>query len=74
MSDTPQKEPIVIHLGKKSRKQIKKYKKGIGSMFMEVQQIIARTNAQTPAEDEVVPMVVLHRNKKRKKKKKKYKM
>ena len=29
----------VIHLGKKSRKEIKKFKKGYGKMFMEVQQV-----------------------------------
>jgi len=53
----------VIHLGKKSRKEIKKYKKGYGKMFMEVQQVLDRAKATAAAGENVLPIVVLHRKK-----------
>jgi len=55
--------PNVIHLGKKSRKEIKKYKKGYGKMFMEVQQILERAKANAPAGEEILPVVVIHKKK-----------
>ena len=59
--------PNVVHLGKKSRKEIKKYKKGVGSMFMEVQQLLAKAQANAKPGEEVVPIVVLHKKKQKKK-------
>jgi len=53
----------VIHLGKKSRKEIKKFKKGYGKMFMEVQQVIERAKTTAPAGQNVLPMVGLFRKK-----------
>jgi len=53
----------VIHLGKKSRKEIKKFKKGYGKMFMEVQQVIGHAKKTTTAGEDVLPIVVLHRKK-----------
>jgi len=58
--------PQVIHLGKKSRKEIKKYKQGIGVMHMEVQHVLAQAKAQAGSEKEVLPVVVVHRKKKKK--------
>ncbi|MFN0203308.1 MAG: hypothetical protein ACKVTZ_17405 [Bacteroidia bacterium] len=58
--------PNVIHLGKKSKKEIKKYKMGIGTMFMEVQHIVSQAKTQAGAEHEILPMVVVHRKKKKK--------
>jgi hypothetical protein len=55
--------PNVIHMGKTSRKAIKKYKKGYGKMFMEVQQVAERAKATAPAGENVLPIVVLHRKK-----------
>ena len=59
--------PHVIHLGKKSRKQIKKFKKGYGAMHHEVQSVIAQANEQVGPDKEVLPIVVTHGRKRRKK-------
>ena len=59
--------PHVVHLGKKSRKQIKKYKKGFGAMHYEVQHIVSQAKEQLGTEKEVLPVVVVHRRKKKKK-------
>jgi len=56
----------VIHLGKKSRKEIKKFKKGYGKMFMEVQQVIERAKSTAPAGQDVLPVVGLFRKKMKK--------
>lgn len=56
----------VVHLGKKSKKQIKKYRKGYGSMYEEVQQVLARAKSNANAGESVVPMVVVHHRKKKK--------
>lgn len=58
--------PHVIHLGKKSRKEIKRYKQGIGTMHMEVQHILSQAKTQAGPEKEVLPVVVVHRKKKKK--------
>jgi hypothetical protein len=58
--------PAIIHLGKKSRKQIKKYKQGLGTMFLEVQHVLANAQTQTESNTSVVPTVVVHRRKNKK--------
>lgn len=66
MNTTDVNPPQVIHLGKKSRKEIKKYKQGIGTMFMEVQHVLSQAKQQVGPEKEVLPIVVVHRKKKKK--------
>jgi hypothetical protein len=65
MTDNPA-SPMVIHLGKKSRKQIKKYRQGLGTMFLEVQHVLANAKTQAGPDNEVVPTVVVHRRKRKK--------
>jgi len=63
MSKLPDLEGAqVIHLGKVSRKQINKYKKGYGKMFTEVQQVVAKAKREQLGST-VVPSVVVHRRK-----------
>ena len=66
MDTNTDQTPQVIHLGKKSRKQIKRYKQGIGAMHMEVQQLIAQAKQELGEEKDVLPVVVVHRKKKKK--------
>jgi DNA primase catalytic subunit len=61
-----QQFPNVIHLGKKSRKEIKKYKKGIGTMFTEVQQLLEKAKANAAPGEDVIPMVAIHKRKMKK--------
>lgn len=64
MADLP--VPHVIHLGKKSKKDIKKFKKGHGSMHYEVQSVIARAKEQlADSGKEPLPVVVTHSKKKK---------
>lgn len=57
-------QPVnVTHLGKKSRKEIKKFKKGYGKLFLEVQQVIDRAKSTAPAGNDVLPVVVSFRQK-----------
>ena len=58
--------PTVIHLGKKSRKQIKQYKKGFGNMFMEVQHLVTNLKAKAGPNTDIVPTVVVHQKKRKK--------
>ncbi|MFN0214790.1 MAG: hypothetical protein ACKVT2_11085 [Saprospiraceae bacterium] len=58
--------PQVVHLGKKSRKEIKMYRQGIGSMHLEVQQLIGHSKNMLGPGKEVLPLVVVHRKKKKK--------
>lgn len=59
--------PQVVHLGKKSRKDIKMYKQGIGTMHLEVQQLVAHSKEMLGGGKEVMPIVVIHRKKNKKK-------
>ena len=56
----------VVHLGKKSKKQVKKYRKGYGSMYDEVQHVLAKAKTNAAPGENVVPMVVVHHRKKKK--------
>ncbi|WP_259065704.1 hypothetical protein HDF24_02635 [Mucilaginibacter sp. X4EP1] len=53
----------VVYLGKKSKKQIKKYRKGYGSMYDEVQHVLAKANANAGENKGLLPMVIVHRKK-----------
>lgn len=55
----------VIHLGKKSKKEIKKYKQGFGAMHMEVQHVLGQVKTQA-GDQSVLPIVVVHKAKKKK--------
>lgn len=60
--------PIVIDLGKKKRKVIKKLKRGTGSAMDEVQQALAEVRASLGAEGtnrEIVPVVLIYQKKTR---------
>ncbi len=59
-------QPHVVHLGKKSKKQIKRYRKGYGSMFNEVHGVVSQTKAEYGDEKQILPIVVVHRRKKKK--------
>jgi hypothetical protein len=53
--------PIVINLGKKSRKKIKKLKKGEGSMVAEVNDAVEQVRARLPESEknkDIVPIVM----------------
>jgi hypothetical protein len=65
MKDNAQ-SPNVIHLGKKSKKEIKKYKQGVGTMFTEVQQVLTQLKSNAGPGENVQPMVVIHRKKRKK--------
>lgn len=58
--------PQVIHLGKKSRKEIKMYRQGVGTMHMEVQHLLTQAKAQAGPDKKVLPMVVVHKKKRKK--------
>jgi hypothetical protein len=55
-----QKAPVIVNLGKNSRKRIKKLKRGEGSLMLEVQQklSILKSGGQISADAEPVVFVV----------------
>lgn len=62
--DEAKPTPTVIHLGKKSRKDIRNYQQGVGTMFIEVQQLVEKARESTGKN--VLPLVVVHRKKRKK--------
>lgn len=58
-------QPIVIHMGKKKKKQIKKYHKGKGSMFEEVKATIEQLKKQYQDTNSIQPVVVISKKKQR---------
>jgi len=61
--------PIVLDLGKTSRKKIKRLKKGRGPLLEDVQAAVAQVQEQLGAENsgkQIVPVVVLYRKRPRK--------
>ncbi len=72
MSETPQAPmaPIVLDLGKVKRKQIKKLKRGTGSLLAEVHEAVATVHHELGGEAEsreLVPLVLLYERKRKKK-------
>lgn len=60
--------PIVVSIGKKSKKQIKRLKRGKGRAMSEVLEVVAQVQAnlgQQAADKIVVPVVVVYRSKER---------
>lgn len=62
-------EPIIINLGKKKRKQIKRLKKGKGKLWREVMDVVDEVGEQIEVEGEgptLVPIILLYRRKDKK--------
>ena len=60
--------PIVVSIGKKSKKQIKRLKRGKGRAMSEVMDVVAQVQANLGAQAAdkiVVPVVVVYRTKPR---------
>lgn len=59
-------EPVVVDLGKKSKKQIKNLKRGKGKLVADVAAVIEELKAQAGADaagKEFVPVVIVYRRK-----------
>ena len=68
-SESGSGKPIIIDLGKKSRKQIKRLKRGEGRLVREVDEAMEEVAAQlgeTVEGKELVPVVVLYRQREKK--------
>jgi hypothetical protein len=62
--DTPQtKPPIVLDLGKIKKKDIKKLKDGEGRLVSKVSAAVAQAQLNLPAGKEVIPVVIVYRQK-----------
>lgn len=56
-----------IHLGKRSKKKIRKFGYGgVGKMKLEIQQILDQMQSQMDEDRELIPIIVIHRRKKKK--------
>ncbi len=60
-------DPVIVNLGKKKRKDIKKLKKGKGKLYAKVMDVQSQLESNGLA-DETGPVVVLVKEKKRKNK------
>lgn len=61
-----------IHLGKKSKKRIRQFSRGVvGEMNIEIQQVLQQLQSQMKEKKELIPIVIVHRRKKKKKRRKK---
>ena len=59
-------EPIIINLGKKKRKQIKRLKKGRGKLWRDVIDVIDEVGAQMNSDSEgktIVPVILIYKEK-----------
>ena len=69
MADTDPITPIVVDLGKQSRKRIKKLKRGQGPLVGEIHDVVHQVADQLGAaqqDKQIVPVVVLYRRKPKK--------
>jgi hypothetical protein len=57
--------PVVVDLGKKSRKQIRQLRKGEGKLLDEVQDVVARLKAAGTVDSKAQPLVIVVRQKRR---------
>lgn len=57
----------VVHMGKKKKKEIKKYRRGYGEMHLEVEHIIEQAKSIYGEDKEIVPIVIVHKRKGKKK-------
>ena len=60
-------DPVLIRLGKKKRKDIRKLARGKGRLFARVMEVQARVQAQRGAEGGDAPVLVVVKQKKRRK-------
>ncbi len=63
----PAAPPVILDLGKKSKKQIKKLKSGSGKLMESVQKTLAELEAQSAISDAVQPVIVIIQKKPAKK-------
>jgi hypothetical protein len=63
------KLPTVLEVGKRTSKAIRRLKKGEGKLYDKVQSALAKANGSTPAGKEVLPVVILYRQRARRAKK-----
>jgi hypothetical protein len=59
-------EPIIINLGKKKRKQIKRLKKGRGKLWRDVIDVIDEVGEQMNSDSEgktIVPVILIYKEK-----------
>ena len=59
--------PVILDLGKKSKKQLKKLKSGSGKLMESVQKTLAELQAQNAISDAVQPVIVVIQKKSAKK-------
>ena len=62
-------DPVILDLGKVSRKKAKRLKRGEGSLLAEVQDAVAETVGQlgdAASGKEILPVVILYRKKRKK--------
>jgi len=57
------KPPIVLDLGKTKKKEIKKLKNGEGPLVSKVAAAVAQAQGAVPAGKEVIPVVIIYRQK-----------
>ncbi len=60
--------PIIVDLGKKKKKQIRRLKRGRGKLVAELEDVLAEVQAQLGSEangKELVPVVLIYRRKRK---------
>ena len=64
-SATATDAPIVVDLGKKSRKQIRQIRRGEGKLLNEVQDVVAQLKASGTISPSAQPVIIVVKQKKR---------
>ena len=64
-------QPVIIHMGKKTKKQLKKLRKGSGRLSETVDAKMSNVQERISDDKEVFPLIITYRRKKNKKKRKK---
>jgi hypothetical protein len=58
--------PVIVDLGSKSKKAVKKLKKGTGKLMAEVEQAIEQVRSELPNQDknkQIIPVLIIYRKK-----------
>ena len=61
--------PTILDVGKRTSRDIRRLKKGVGKLHDKVQSAVAQANGSTSPDKEVLPVVILYRQRTKRAKK-----